>query len=156
MNKYLKLLIAVGVCELTGLLSTPFTIASIPTWYKGLNKPFFSPPNYVFGPVWTLLYFLMGVSLFLIWEKGFKNKHAKEGRTYFIIQLILNFFWSAIFFWLHAPFAALIEIIFMWGAILFTILKFYKVSKPAAYLLIPYLAWVSFATLLNASIVLLN
>ena len=156
MKHFSKLIISVVACELVGLVITPFTIASIPTWYQTLNKPFFSPPNWVFGPVWTALYFLMGVSAYLVWENGLNNKQVKTALVFFIMQLTFNFLWSVIFFGLHLPFVALIDIIALWLAILITIIKFNKLSKPAAYLLIPYILWVSFATLLNLSIVVLN
>ena len=151
-----KLIISVAICELVGLLSTPFTIASIPTWYQTLNKPSFSPPNWVFGPAWTILYFLMGVSLYLIWMKGLKNKKVKTGVKFFSIQLVLNFLWSIFFFGLHSPILGMIDIALLWIAILITIIKFYEISKPASYILIPYLLWVSFASVLNLFIVILN
>lgn len=151
-----KLLISVLVCELVGLISTPFTIASISTWYVFLNKPLFSPPNWIFAPVWTMLYFLMGVSAFFIWKKGLKYKKAKRSLFFFLIQLFFNFLWSLLFFGLHSPILGLLDILFLLVFIIITIMQFYKISKIAAYLLIPYLLWVSFATILNLSIVLLN
>ena len=156
MKEPLKLAMAVLLCEFIGIVSTPFTISAINTWYVYLHKPFFSPPNWVFGPVWTTLYVLMAVAAYLIWIKGINNKKVKTALLIFILQLVLNFKWSLIFFGLHAPLLALIEILILWLAILFTILKFYELSKPAAYLMIPYIVWVSFATLLNFSIVILN
>lgn len=151
-----KLIISIAGCELVGLGSTPFTIAAIPTWYASLNKPFFSPPNWLFGPVWTLLYFLMGVSVFLIWRLYLKKQKVKRAVTIFSIQLGLNFLWSFLFFWLHSPILGFIDIVALWIMIILTILKFKPLSKWAAYLLIPYLLWVTFATLLNFSIVVLN
>lgn len=151
-----KLIISVVGCELVGLLGTPFTISAIPTWYANLNKPFFAPPNWLFGPVWTLLYFLMGVSLYLIWKQGLEKKKVKTAVIYFLAQLGLNFVWSPIFFGLRAPLIALIIITAMWVLIVITIKIFYPLSKWAAYLLVPYLLWVSFALLLNAAITLLN
>jgi len=151
-----KLIISVFGCELVGLLGTPFTISAIPTWYANLNKPFFAPPNWLFGPVWTLLYFLMGVSLYLIWKQGLEKKKVKTAVIYFLAQLGLNFVWSPIFFGLRAPLIALIIITAMWVLIVITIKIFYPLSKWAAYLLVPYLLWVSFALLLNAAITLLN
>lgn len=156
MNKFLKLLTSVSGCGLVGILGTPFTISAIPTWYAALNKPFFSPPNWIFGPVWTVLYLLMGVSVFMIWSKGLGKKGVKKALSYFLIQLLLNFIWSILFFGLHSPVLALIDIILLWVTILFTIIHFAKILKPAAYLLIPYIFWVSFAALLNLSIVILN
>lgn len=151
-----KLIISVVGCELVGILSTPFTLAAIPTWYAGLQKPFFSPPNWVFGPVWTILYCLMGISVFLIWRGGFKKKQIKRGLGYFFIQLFLNFLWSPLFFGLHSPLLGLFDIMALLFFLVLTIISFYRLSKAAAYLLIPYLLWVSFATLLNISIEVLN
>ena len=151
-----KLVISVIGCELVGILSTPFTISSIPTWYAGLTKPFFSPPNWIFAPVWTALYFLMGVAAFLVWREGVKKKKVKIALYCFLGQLFFNFLWSIIFFGLHQPFFAFIDIIALLIMIIITMVKFNKISKIALYLLIPYLVWVSFATLLNLSIVVLN
>ncbi len=155
MKNFFKLIGSIILCELVGIVSVLFTIASIPTWYRSLNKPFFSPPNWVFGPVWTMLYFLMGVSLYLVWKRGV-NKKTRTALLYFFIQLGLNFLWSAVFFGFHLPLVAFINIVFLWLAIFVTILKFYQLSKSAAYLLIPYILWVSFASALNFSIVVLN
>ena len=156
MKNLSKLFIAVIGCELVGLLSTPFTISSIPSWYAYLNKPPFSPPNWIFGPVWIMLYFLMGVSAFLIWEKGLKNKKVKRAQNYFFIQLFFNFFWSVLFFGLHFPILGLIDIVALLISILFTSRAFFAISKLASSLLLPYLLWVSFATILNIFIVILN
>lgn len=156
MNNLSKFLVAVLGCELVGIISTPFTLSAIPSWYNFLNKPSFSPPNWVFGPVWTTLYFMMGVAAFLIWKKSFKKKPVTEALTYFLIQLFLNFIWSFLFFGLRSPLLGLIDIIVLWVFILVTMIKFFKLSKPAAYLLVPYLLWVSFATVLNLFIVILN
>ena len=156
MNKLSKFVASILICEGVGLISTPFTIAAIPTWYVTLQKPFFSPPNWVFAPVWTFLYFLMGISVYLIWEQGLKKKKVKEALKFFLLQLVLNFMWSLFFFGLHAPFLAFIEIVILWLAIFVTIKKFYPLSRLAAYLLVPYLLWVSFAAHLNFAIVLLN
>lgn len=151
-----KLLIAVVGCELVGFLGTPFTISAIPSWYAVLNKPFFAPPNWIFGPMWTLLYFLMGVAFYLIWKQGFEKKKVKTAGKYFLAQLGVNFVWSPVFFGLRAPFLGLVVIVVMWGLIVATMRKFYPLSRLAFYLLVPYLLWVSFATTLNAAIVMLN
>lgn len=145
----IKLFLAIVICESAGLIGSLFTFSAIPTWYATLNKPFFSPPNFVFGPVWTTLYFLMGVSLYLVWMK-------KKSLTIFWIQLFFNVTWSLVFFGLKNPLLALINIIFLWTAIFLTIKHFFRISKLAAYLLVPYLLWVSFASLLNLAIVILN
>lgn len=151
-----KLITSVIGCELVGILSTPFTISAIPTWYATLNKPVFSPPNWLFGPVWTALYFSMGVSLFLIWRQGLKNKAVKYAVKVFLIQLVVNFLWSILFFGLQSPLLGLIDIVLMFGLIIYSIKLFYPISKIAAYLLVPYLFWVSFASVLNLFIVILN
>ncbi len=156
MGKFLKLLTFILICEAVGLAATPFTIAAIPTWYATLIKPSFSPPNWIFGPVWTILYAMMGIAAYLIWEKGLRNKKVKIALTYFAIQLLFNFLWSFLFFGLHNPLLALLDIALLWIFILITTMKFYRLSKPAAYLMIPYLIWVTFASLLNLSIVRLN
>jgi tryptophan-rich sensory protein len=155
-NKFGKLILSIGVCLLAGGLGTIFTIPSIPTWYATLIKPSFSPPNYLFGPVWTILYILMGISLYLIWKKGTKTQKVREALMLFGMQLFLNAIWSPIFFGAKNLFLSLIVIIFMWLFILRTILSFRKVDKTASYLLYPYLAWVSFASLLNFSVWMLN
>lgn len=151
-----KLFISVIGCELVGFLGTPFTISAIPTWYATLNKPFFAPPNWIFGPVWTTLYLLMGVAFYLILKQDWKKKRVRTAANYFLAQLGLNFIWSPIFFGLRAPLLGLIVIVAMWVLIVMTMKKFYPLSRLAFYLLVPYLLWVSFATLLNAAIVVLN
>ncbi len=156
MKKLTRLIGSIAICELVGILSTPFTIAAIPEWYAYLIKPPFSPPNWIFGPVWTLLYALMGVSFFLLWQLGWKKKKVQTAAYYFGAQLALNFFWSIAFFGLRSPLLGLINIIALLLFILLTMKHCYPLSKPAFYLLMPYLFWVSFATLLNGAIVLLN
>lgn len=156
MKNFPKLLISVVGCELVGVLGTPFTLSAIPTWYAALNKPFFAPPNWLFGPAWTLLYFLMGVAFYLIWKQGWKKPRVKEAGLFFLAQLALNFIWSPVFFGLQAPLLGLIVIVALWLLILMTMKKFYPLSRPAFYLLVPYILWVSFATALNAAIWILN
>ena len=156
MNNVTKLLTSIVICELTGLLSTPFTIASIPSWYATLHKPFFQPPNWIFGPVWTILYFMMGISLYLIWIDKIKIQQKSQALTNFGIQLFLNFIWSILFFGLHKPILGFVDIFALWIMIVLTIRTFAPISKNAAYLLIPYLLWVSFASILNLYIVILN
>lgn len=156
MKDWPKLVASVIGCELVGVLGTPFTLSAIPNWYETLQKPFFAPPNWVFGPAWTLLYFLMGVSFYLIWRQGWKKKKVSTAGKYFLAQLALNFIWSPIFFGLRSPELGLIVIVALWILIVLTMKKFYALSKPAFYLLIPYLAWVTFATILNGAIMVLN
>ena len=147
-----KLAICISVPLLIGFIGALFTTPAIPSWYAGLNKPVFSPPNWIFGPVWTLLYVLMGVSLYIAWQKELSRKSA----VLFSAQLFLNLMWSVIFFGMKSPLYAFFEIILLWAAILLTILDFRKVSKNAALLLIPYIVWVSFAAILNFYIWVLN
>jgi len=156
LNNFFKLVIAILVSQIAGLIGSVFTISAIPTWYAGLVKPALNPPSWVFGPAWTTLYFLMGIAAFLVWKKGFERKDVKMALGVFGVQLALNAIWSIIFFGLHNPFWAFIEIIILWLAILATIFAFYKISRPAAYLLLPYILWVSFAAVLNFSIMILN
>lgn len=156
MGKYLKVFLTILLCEGVGLLATPFTIAAIPTWYASLHKPIFSPPNFVFGPVWTALYLLMGIAFGIIVNKNWQNKKVRITVVVFLIQLFLNFTWSVVFFGLKSPFLGLVNILLLFTMIIVTIFKFQAVSKNAAYLLVPYFIWVSFATLLNFSIVILN
>ncbi len=151
-----QVFLAVVICELAGMIGAFFTMSAIPTWYAGIIKPTFSPPNWIFAPVWTILFALMGISVFLVYKKGIGKKTVKVALGIFAIQLILNIKWSLIFFGMHNPGYAFIEIIFLWIAILLTIIAFFKISKPAAYLLIPYILWVSFAGFLNLSIWQLN
>lgn len=152
----LKFAIAIMIPQLAGVVGSVFTMPAIPTWYAGLNRPTFAPPNWVFGPVWTTLFLLMGIAAFLVWRYGVERREVRAALGIFCIQLILNTLWSVIFFGFQNPGAALIEIIILWLAILATIIAFACVSRPAAYLLIPYLAWVSFAIVLNYRIWILN
>ncbi|HEX7401977.1 MAG TPA: TspO/MBR family protein [candidate division Zixibacteria bacterium] len=151
-----KLVISIIVCQLAGFVGSLFTTPSIPTWYAALRKPVFNPPNSVFGPVWTTLFLLMGISAYLIWRKGLQDKNVKMALIIFIVQLGLNVIWSILFFGLHSPFSAFMEIIILWLVILATFLYFMKISKPAGILLIPYLIWVAFAAILNYHLWKLN
>jgi tryptophan-rich sensory protein len=151
MNNFFKVAIAVLVSEMAGVIGSVFTMPSITRWYAGLIRPELSPPNWVFGPVWTTLFFLMGLAAGIVWiKKGYR------ALIVFAVQLVLNIIWSIIFFGLHSPGGAFIEIIFLWLAILATIIVFARVSKPAAWLLAPYLIWVTFASYLNFMIWSLN
>lgn len=156
MRNFLMLLVSILLCLGAGLIGTLFTITAIPTWYAGLIKPSFSPPNYLFGPVWTVLYILMGISLFLIWKHGTRTKKVKNALYLFGIQLALNAIWSPIFFGAKNLLLALLIIVLLWIFILKTIIAFAKTDKLASYLLYPYILWVSFASVLNLSIWLLN
>lgn len=157
-----KLLLSVLVSESAGLIGSIFTVSSNPAWYAALAKPALNPPSWLFAPVWTALYLMMGIAAFLVW-RGSSPVSAKNeaGRirgalAIFTLQLVLNTLWSVIFFGLHNIFGALIEIVLLWFAILWTVIAFHRISRPAAYLLVPYLLWVSFATYLNASLWMLK
>ena len=151
-NNFLKLVIAIIITELAGIIGSIFTVAAIPTWYAALSKPALNPPNWIFAPVWNTLFILMGIAAWLVWRRGWDKKSVRTALTIFLVQLILNSLWSIIFFGLRNPGAAFWEIIILWLAIIVTIIWFYKVSRAAAYLLIPYILWVSFAGYLNLSI----
>ena len=151
-----KLIVAIVVSELAGIVGSVFTASSIIGWYAGIVKPALNPPAWVFGPVWTTLFALMGIAAFLVWKKGLERRDVKIALGIFAGQLVLNTLWSIIFFGLHSPGGALVEIVFLWLAILATIIAFYKISKPAAWLLAPYIAWVNFAAYLNFTIWMLN
>lgn len=169
MNKILKFLLAVILCEGAGIVGSFFTTPAIGSWYATLAKPSFNPPNWIFAPVWTALFFLMGVALYLVWSSCAKASTAAEAMAdksdgqgqagkkriavlIFFQQLALNVLWSALFFGMQNPGLAFVEIIFLWFTILMTIFYFAKISKTAAWLLAPYILWVSFAGFLNFSI----
>lgn len=154
-SKILKLLASLALPLILGAIAGLYTADAIPEWYKGLNRPSFSPPNWLFGPVWTILYILMGISLFLIWKQGV-SKERNIAMFVFLLQLLLNFAWSFIFFYYNMIGLALIEIILLWISILVMLILFYKIKPMAAYLNIPYLLWVSFATILTAAYFILN
>lgn len=157
MNKYVKILIFVATCIAVGYLSGSVTRSAVTTWFPTLVKPSFNPPAWVFAPVWSLLYIMMGIAAGLVWNHiDFEREIVRKALLFFAIQLALNAIWSLIFFGLKNPLLALIEIILLWLMIYETYIKFIKIDKIASYLLIPYLLWVSFATVLNASIWWLN
>jgi len=144
------------MCQIAGVIGSFFTAGSLNDWYAGLNKPSFTPPDFLFAPVWIVLYLMMGISLFLVWKEGLKNADVKSAFYVFIIQLILNTLWSAFFFGFKSTAGGLIVIVLLWISILVCILKFKKISAAASYLLIPYLLWVSFASVLNGFLFTLN
>lgn len=154
MSKIWKFLLCVIGAELIGSIGVIFTGPNITTWYATLNKASFNPPNFIFAPAWTVLFFLMGWAFYFIWTSSKKSK--TQAYSAFVIQFILNILWSALFFELKLPGVAFIEIIIFWFAILWTIISFYKINKGAGYILIPYLLWVTFATLLNYYVWILN
>jgi len=140
--------------QLAGLAGSVFTAPAIDSWYSQLNRPVIAPPNWLFAPVWTLLFVLMGISLYLL--KLSRPKKASQALKYFYIQLGLNFLWSLFFFGLKMPWLAFVEIIILWYYIFQTIKSSYSVKPLAGYLLVPYLLWVSFASILNFSFAYIN
>jgi tryptophan-rich sensory protein len=151
-----KLITAIVVSELAGIIGAVFTVSAIQNWYATLAKPALNPPSWIFGPVWTTLYALMGIAVFLVWNQGWDRKEVKKALGIFALQLILNGAWSVIFFGLQNPPWAFMNLVLMWLAIISTMVLFHKISKPAMWLLLPYILWVSFAGYLNLMIWILN
>lgn len=151
-----KLLAAIIICQGTGLLAGLATASSVNTWYSTVTKPGFTPPNWLFAPVWTTLYFLMGIAAYLVWRKGIDTPGIKRALGVFLLQLLFNGLWSLLFFGLQSPVLGLINIIILVVLLVLTIIYFYPINKWAAYLLVPYLLWVLYATALNTAIVYLN
>jgi translocator protein len=151
-----KFIIAVFICEAVGIVSGLLTQNEMTTWFSSLNKPSWNPPGYLFGPVWTFLYLLMGISLWLVWKSNAPETQKLRAELTFALQLFLNFMWSILFFKCHSPALALVDIILMIVTILMTIGRFARMSRLAAWLLIPYLMWVCFATALNYKIWSMN
>jgi benzodiazapine receptor len=151
----LKFLISLLLPLSLGAIAGMFTSQSVPEWYATLNRPSFNPPNWIFGPVWTSLYILMGISFFLIWKQE-ASKVRNRAILIFLLQLLLNFAWSFIFFFFNLIGLALVEIILLWISIVMMLVVFYKIKPEASYINIPYLLWVTFATVLNASYYILN
>ncbi|MEP7092821.1 MAG: TspO/MBR family protein [Flavobacterium sp.] len=157
MNKITRIAVAVIVCLTVGYSSSTVTKTGVEIWYPTIIKPAFNPPNWIFMPVWTLLFVLMGIAAGLVWDKiKEQNAEVKKALGFFLIQLALNVIWSYLFFGLKNPMLALIEIALLWLMIYETYLKFIKINKIAGYLLIPYMVWVGLAAILNASIWWLN
>lgn len=151
-----RLVVSVALTLLAGFAGSIFTVPQIAGWYAGLAKSPLNPPAWVFGPVWTVLFVLMGISLYLVWQEGTGRPGVRAALLAFGVQLVLNVLWSALFFGLQSPLLGFLEIILLWGAILATIVLSSRVSKPAAWLLLPYLLWVSFAAYLTWSVWTLN
>ncbi|MBI5126913.1 tryptophan-rich sensory protein [Candidatus Roizmanbacteria bacterium] len=143
----MRFLASILLPQLSGFVGSYFTVQAIPTWYMSLNKPSFSPPNWLFGPIWVILYLLMGIALYLNWSKN--TKQAKFNVQLFFIHLFFNLIWAPVFFGLKDIFLALEIIIFLWAMIIVMIDKFWKVSRISSLLLVPYLLWVAYASLLN-------
>ena len=155
-NDIARLVLCIVACQGAGLLGSIFTNMSVYSWYPALVKPWFTPPDGVIPAVWTLLFTLMGVSLFLAWRAGLTLPQFRGAAYAFVAQFAVNILWSAAFFGLRSPLAGLMVIALLWILILLNIYRFYPLSKEAALLLVPYLVWVSFAALLNYSILVLN
>ncbi|AXV37127.1 MAG: TspO protein [Methanobacterium sp. BRmetb2] len=151
-----KLIITLGLTLITGFVGSIVTFDSLTTWYVALNKPSWTPPNWAFGPIWTTLYILIGIAAYLVWREGLHRKDVKIALSVFALQLILNLLWSLIFFGLQSIYGGLIEIIILWIAILINLILFYRISKVAGLLLVPYIVWVTIAAYLNYSVYLLN
>ena len=151
-----KLIISIVIVFLAAAVGTVYTLSEITTWYVTLNKPTWTPPNWAFGPIWTTLYILMGIALFLVWREGLDRKEVRIAILVFAIQLALNVIWSLVFFAGHNLFGGLMLVILLWIAILINIIVFYRISKPAGLILIPYIIWVSIASYLNYTVFLLN
>ena len=157
MNKIVKIVLLLIICLAISYFSGTVTREAITDWYPTLIKPSFNPPNWIFAPVWTALYIMMGIAAGLVWNKIEVQKEAvKKALIFFAIQLGLNALWSYLFFGLHNPMLAGLEIVVLWLMIYETYVQFSKMNKIAGYLLVPYIAWVSFAAILNASIWWLN
>jgi translocator protein len=155
-TKAIKFLVSLIICQFAGIIGSVFTVSSVSSWYPTLTKPWFTPPSWVFAPVWTTLFILMGLSLYLIWSRSSKDKRVKNALIVFGSLLSLNVLWSVAFFGLRSPLMGLFVIALLWAAIAVSLFRFYKISRKAAYLMIPYIIWVSVAALLNLYIWILN
>lgn len=151
-----KAIALIIICQSAGIIGSIFTFEAIPGWYAELARPDFAPPNWVFGPVWTTLYALMGISSYLVLRNGLERNDVRMALGVFGVQLLLNTLWSVLFFGLRSPFYAFIEIIFLWFSIFASIILFWRISRNAGLLLVPYILWVSFAAILNFYIWILN
>lgn len=148
--------IAVGVCEVTGIVSGLIAREGMNTWFDTINKPAWNPPDWVFGPVWTFLYLLMGTALWLVWKSNADRVMLRKAFSLFGIQLFFNFCWSILFFNFQSPLLAFGDILLLLVAIIMTMVAFWPISRVAVWLFVPYLLWVCFATALNYKIWLLN
>ena len=156
LRDFIALLASIFLCEAAGLVGSVFTTPAIPTWYASLKKPFFTPPSWIFAPVWITLYALMGTSLYVVWRKGLDRHDVRRAVSLFAVQLALNVLWSVVFFGMQSPLYGFIVIVLLWVVLLATVITFYRVSKLAGVLLIPYFLWGSFASALNLAILILN
>lgn len=152
----MKFILCIIAVELIGIIGGFFTASAIPIWYASLIKPSFNPPSWLFGPVWTILYAMIGISLYLFITSKAKTKDKRKGYLIFSVQILLNFIWSPVFFGMQNIFGGLMIIILLWLSIILNLFIFYKISKASAWLLVPYWLWVSFASILNFSLWMLN
>lgn len=155
-NIIAKLLVSILGCQAAGLIGSLFTMPAIPTWYAALQKPSFTPPNWLFGPAWGTLYLLMGIAAFLVWRQGLNEPGVKPALVFFLVQLVLNTLWSIVFFGAKSLLGGVVIILVLWLAILWTMLWFFKISTAAGALLVPYLLWVSYASVLTVVVWRLN
>jgi len=156
LHGFFKLILSIFICFLPGIIGSVFSYESVNTWYNTINKPAFNPPDYIFAPAWAVLYFIMGISLFLIWKEGLQNKNVRSAFIIFIIQLLFNGIWSVIFFGLQSITGGFIVIMLLLVLIFLCIIRFKKISPLSGYLLVPYFLWVVFAAILNVFIFILN
>ena len=156
LRRVLWLLFFIATAQVAGLLGTYFTVDAIPTWYAQLAKPSFAPPNWIFAPVWTILYTLMGIATFIVWEKRHHKTAAYRALNWYWFQLALNALWTPVFFGAKAIGLAFVVIVLLWICIIATLREFWKVGLVPAILLVPYFVWVSFASVLNYSLWALN
>jgi len=155
-SSFWKLVFSILICESTGIVSSLISQAAMNSWFAALAKPSWNPPSYLFAPVWTSLYLLMAIALWLVWKSSAPHLQKKRALSLFAIQLFLNFWWSIIFFKFHSPLFAFVDIVLMNIFIILTIFNFATISRLAAWLLVPYISWVFFASLLNYTIWRLN
>ncbi|MFC1962713.1 TspO/MBR family protein [Chloroflexota bacterium] len=151
-----KLIISIVACQFAGFIGSIFTTSAIPTWYAAIEKPAFTPPNWLFAPAWITLYVLMAIAASIVWQRGLGDKQVRAGLIIFLVQLILNALWSVVFFGLESLLYGIVVIVALWIAILLTTIKFLRISNLAGSLLLPYIGWVTFAVLLTVSIYFLN
>jgi translocator protein len=155
-REFYALLTSLGITYMAAIIGNIGTMRGLDQWYRNLEKPGFNPPDYVFGPVWTLLYTTMGIAAFLVYEQGWNKQQVRTALTFYLVQLGLNALWPIAFFGLRSTILGLINIVLLWAAIMVTIGWFYTVSKKSAFLMIPYILWVTFAMILNFSLWNLN
>jgi tryptophan-rich sensory protein len=156
LSNRVKLVLSLAIPQVVAAIGAYFTITGTGSWYMDIDKPSWNPPSWVFGPTWTILYVLMGVAFFLVWKERVRTTGKRAAMIAWVVQLLLNVFWTIIFFNRHAIGWALVEIAALWLAIVLTIILFLRVNRTAALLLLPYLAWVTFATILTSAIWKLN